>query len=343
MTQPKTLAEHFEYVLVDEAQDLNPVANAVLQAQNSPLVYVGDSAQSIYAFRGATDCLDSFEAEETLQLTRSFRFGSSIASLANSLLATYKEKPLTLVGLAEADLIGPVQTDLPYAVIARTNAGAFAAAATAVNQGSSIHFVGGPAAYGFGRIKQVQHLVAGELNKVTDPFLRIMGSLESLREYAELVKDGELKSICRVVEEHGATIPHLLEMFEQHSVQTPSQESGAIEAVYPADVFISTGHRAKGLEFMQVKVADDFPSLMRKGKLIPKAEVDLQEIHLLYVALTRAAMVVEPPEFMKSLLPPVKKVKKEESVAVEPTMTKGRAVETSQPRRTEMESSLFNF
>lgn len=304
LSNPQQLGQRLEYLLVDEAQDLNPVANAVLSALDVPIVYVGDSAQSIYAFRGAADCLAEFPAELTLQLTRSFRFGPAIAALANSLLRAYKEIPLTLVGTAPKDAVCAVQEDIPYAVIARTNAGVFTEAAAAVRRQKTVHFVGGPAAYGFGRIRQVSHLFAGAMNLVTDPFLRALGSFSALQEYADLVKDSEVKSVCRVVEQHGADIPSLIGQFEQHCVQEPSRTDGPIEAIYPADVFLTTCHKAKGLEFAQVRLAGDFPSLLKKGALISRQDVDQQEINLLYVAITRAAVILEAPAFMAKLIPP---------------------------------------
>jgi hypothetical protein len=72
--------------------------------------------------------------------------------------------------------------------------------------------------------------------------------------------------------------------------------------VYQANVFITNVHKAKGLEFMQVRLADDFPSLlMGDGKPVTKAKIDVQEINLIYVALTRASMLLDAPEVVKAL------------------------------------------
>ncbi len=302
LTSPTAFADPFHYILVDESQDLNPVTDQVLQRVDSDLCYVGDSAQSIYAFRGARDCLRSFKADATHQLTKSFRFGQNIASVTNALLSKYADQPLQLTGLNPVDMVGELQDDLPYCTICRTNAGAFGAAADAVRAGHSIHFVGGPSAYGFTRIRQAYNLSTGNLSEVRDPFLKALGSLQLVKEYAELVQDSELRSICRVVEQHGSQIPILLSQFEKQCVQTPVASSGPIEAVYPATCFISTAHKGKGLEFPQVRLADDFPPLMRDGIVLKKEEVDPQELNLLYVAFTRAVFVLEPPRWLNPVL-----------------------------------------
>ena len=52
------------------------------QRDHAQLVMVGDSAQAIYGWRGATDVMTGFDAEQ-LTLTRSFRFGPQIADEAN--------------------------------------------------------------------------------------------------------------------------------------------------------------------------------------------------------------------------------------------------------------------
>lgn len=302
LTSPRTFSKNLNYILVDEAQDLNVVANAVLKAQGVNLVYVGDSAQGIYAFRGASDCLEKFDTTESFNLTTSFRFGKNIADLANSLLSPYKQNPLKLVGANPMDYVGQLEEDLPYAVICRTNAGAFTAAAQAVRKGHSIHFVGGPSSFGFSRIRQAYSLHCGQMSEVKDPFLRALGSLDAVVQYADLVKDSELKSICKVVKQHGSDIPHLLPLFEQKAVQEPVAASGAIEAIYPAQCFIGTAHRVKGMEFGQVRLADDFPSLMDNGRKLKRDEVDPQEIHLLYVGITRASFIFEPSNGLKAAL-----------------------------------------
>lgn len=284
----------FAYVLVDEAQDLNPVADAVLRQHAKTLVYVGDSAQGIYAFRGAADCLATMPAVETLRLTQSFRFGPGIAALANRLLSQFRGDALELTGVRGPDYVGPVQQDLPHAILCRTNAGVFSAAADWARRGARIHFIGGAAGYA-GRVRDAYELSRGHVDRLADPVWRALGSIDALREYAEVVNDAELRSLCRVVEAHGDDIPAILKRFETCAVQKAVVASGPMESLYPADVFVGTCHRAKGLEFGQVRIGDDFPSLCDGERPLSADRVDPQEVNLLYVAMTRAALLLQLP------------------------------------------------
>ncbi|MEV6212029.1 UvrD-helicase domain-containing protein [Kitasatospora sp. NPDC051914] len=73
-----------DYVLLDEAQDTNPVLESVIHAQrgHTQLVLVGDLAQQIYAWRGARDIM-AHSPGTRLCLTQSFRFGPALAEEAN--------------------------------------------------------------------------------------------------------------------------------------------------------------------------------------------------------------------------------------------------------------------
>ena len=77
---------------VDEAQDANPVTLAILQAQRRPTVWVGDPWQSIYRFRGSVNAMRAIAAPQR-HLSRSWRFGEDLACLARAILAHTSEPP----------------------------------------------------------------------------------------------------------------------------------------------------------------------------------------------------------------------------------------------------------
>jgi hypothetical protein len=60
LSDPKIPAD---FLLLDEAQDTNPVVEQVFTAQraHAQLVMVGDSAQAIYGWRGARDVMTGFD------------------------------------------------------------------------------------------------------------------------------------------------------------------------------------------------------------------------------------------------------------------------------------------
>ena len=88
--------ERFSHVLVDEYQDTNRLQADILLAlrpDGSGLTVVGDDAQSIYAFRGATvrnilDFASRFEPQaERIALERNYRSTAPILSAANAVIA----------------------------------------------------------------------------------------------------------------------------------------------------------------------------------------------------------------------------------------------------------------
>ena len=97
--------ERFKYVLVDEFQDTNYLQYAIVRKlveyPNSPrnICVVGDDAQSIYAFRGATiqNILD-FEKDfgphhiQVFKLEQNYRSTEHIVKVANSVIANNKNQ-----------------------------------------------------------------------------------------------------------------------------------------------------------------------------------------------------------------------------------------------------------
>lgn len=287
------LADRF---LIDEAQDNSPVADSLFARLDKPVVYVGDPSQSIYAFRGAVDTLSSFEADVTLPLSVSFRFGPSIASLANRLLSAFKTNPLVMTGAALADAVADVQTDLPFTVVARTNAGVFSHAVTALDGGYPIELVGGPDSYAFGRLLDLFNLGAGKHALVADPLLKALGNLDAVLSYAKLTADHELKAAIKVVRQYGHDLPMLVARIRNSAFTPLSSNARPL-------VTLCTTHRSKGLEFGQVAMGSDFPSIyLPDGNLVPASRADQQEINLLYVALTRACALLSPTPSLRRLL-----------------------------------------
>ena len=78
-----------DFLLLDEAQDTNPVLEQVFSAQrdHAQLVMVGDSAQAIYGWRGARDVMTGFDATHS-PCRQSFRFGPALADEANRWLTS---------------------------------------------------------------------------------------------------------------------------------------------------------------------------------------------------------------------------------------------------------------
>ncbi len=95
------VGERFRHVLVDEFQDTNHLQSALLRAMKPDgrgLTVVGDDAQSIYSFRGATirnilDFPDQFDPPaRRVTLDRNYRSTPSILTAANAVIAQARER-----------------------------------------------------------------------------------------------------------------------------------------------------------------------------------------------------------------------------------------------------------
>jgi DNA helicase-2/ATP-dependent DNA helicase PcrA len=87
-------AKRWDFVLQDEAQDVNPAQDAIAEAlcrEHRNYMVVGDPCQSIFQFRGATpEKILRFEEEwptaKTVVMHRNYRSGVAIVNLANSIM-----------------------------------------------------------------------------------------------------------------------------------------------------------------------------------------------------------------------------------------------------------------
>ncbi|HEY2721329.1 MAG TPA: UvrD-helicase domain-containing protein [Chitinophagaceae bacterium] len=98
---PEALSKYqrkFQYVLIDEYQDTNPAQYAVIKllgAQHENVCVVGDDAQSIYSFRGATiqnilQFQKDYEDVKVVKLEQNYRSTQSILNIANEVIKNNK-------------------------------------------------------------------------------------------------------------------------------------------------------------------------------------------------------------------------------------------------------------
>lgn len=88
----------FKYIMIDEYQDTNPAQYAIIKllgAVHENICVVGDDAQSIYSFRGATiQNILQFEKDydnvKTVKLEQNYRSTKSILHVANEVIAHNK-------------------------------------------------------------------------------------------------------------------------------------------------------------------------------------------------------------------------------------------------------------
>lgn len=268
LTGPKLPSD---VVLLDEAQDTNPVLAAVLLDQDhAQRIAVGDSAQAIYGWRGARDALggfrDALDAPE-LTLSRSFRFGPAVADIANLWLHKIGA-PLRLTGSEDINsLVGSV--DDPDAVLCRSNAGAMGVVMEALAKDQATALVGGG-----GEIKRLAWAAEALLNGRPCDHPELLGfpTWAAVREYAE-EENGAMKVLVTLIDQHGTG-----RIVEAADALVPEEQ---------AEVTVSTAHKAKGLEWDRVRIHDDFRA-PKPDQSTGKVVLLREEGRLAYVAVTRA-------------------------------------------------------
>ncbi|MGW4167283.1 UvrD-helicase domain-containing protein [Streptomyces chartreusis] len=273
LTQPRIQAD---FLLLDEAQDTNPVIEQIFlnQRDHAQLVMVGDSAQAIYQWRGAKDVMTGFDGTQ-LTLSRSFRFGPDLAAEANRWLRL-ADAPIRLTGTSAVPTeLGPVTQ--PDAVLCRTNVGAMAQVMAHMAAGHRVALVGG------GDSLQALALAARDLKegrRTHHPELILFPCWGDLQDYA-------------THDPAGRDLQPLVHLVDTHGTDSILRAVARLAPELEAQVTVSTAHKAKGREWPRVLVADDFDRAKdditddHQDTPRPPDPVDDAEARLAYVAVTR--------------------------------------------------------
>lgn len=267
---------HADYILLDEAQDTAPVFLDVLRRQSALIILVGDDCQQIYEWRGACNAMKAFPGSPRKLLSQSFRFGQSIADVANSILADLEE-PTDLVmrgcdipsRVILPDPEGPgEESGVPCrAVLCRTNTCAVGTVLQAVKEGKRPHLIGGGAET-VAFVRAAQDLQQGR--GTGHPELCLFKNWGEVQQYAKEDEGSDLKLMVKLIDEYKCR--PILEALED----MPAEED--------ADLVVSTAHKSKGREWTSVRLAPDFPPANRMGD---------SDRRLLYVAATRAQHLLD--------------------------------------------------
>ena len=269
LSRPKILVD---FLMIDEGQDTNPATLDIFvrQGDHAQLIMVGDSYQQIYAWRGAIDALDAFDAPNVAYLTKSFRFGEAIAVEANKWL-TLLGAPHPLVGFEQIDSVVKHLAD-PRAVLCRTNAQVIAETLHYQEEGKKVYVQGGTK-----DIKDLataaQQLMMGQ--PVEHAELIGFDNWDEVVEYAngdESAKD--LRIFVKLVDQYG--VEKILAL-----------ASTTVSKAEYSDVITSTAHKAKGMEYESVRIGPDFTE-PEPDKETGEIKINDAEGKLAYVAVTRA-------------------------------------------------------
>ena len=273
LTEPKIPSD---FLLLDEAQDTNPVVEQIFNAQrdHAQLVMVGDSAQAIYQWRGARDVMTTFPGTR-LTLSKSFRFGPRLATEANRWLAI-ADAPLRLAGTdAIPTTLEPAEQ--PDAILCRTNVGAMREVMQLLEAQLRVALTGG------GESLRALARAASDLRagrRTTHPEFLLFPTWGDLQDYA-----GN--------DPAGGDLQPLVDLVDTHGTDAILNAVHRLDSEDSADVTVSTAHKAKGRQWGSVRIADDFTPPRDSeekddnGRPIP-GPIDEAEARLAYVAVTRA-------------------------------------------------------
>lgn len=292
----------FHYIMVDEAQDLNGVLLQLVRKASRPTLAVGDDYQSIYRFRGALNALDSLRGER-LPLTKSWRFGQSVANLANRVLTDHNRRPeMLLQGREDRDSLV-----LPYAnihipgacYIARTNAAVFDGI---VQLNQPYHMIGG-ATEMINQVQAAYNLYKNIPSQHKDPIVsrfKTWGELQMASKYEE---DPDARRLENIINTYNDAIPQLVIRLRQLHVNDPTKAA----AIY------GTAHKTKGLEWDRIVIMNDFKTPQDLWSKVSRRMLSIeeynQEINLIYMAVTRGRYECHiTPELFEELSVPTTRV-----------------------------------
>lgn len=270
----------FDLIMLDEAQDSNPVTlDIVLNQKQAQIIIVGDEYQAIYEWRGAINAFDIVETSdisfETMYLTESFRFTQEIADYATK---------LTRIAGNEKDIIGRAsivhltpESNLAY--IVRTNATLLSYLSVFASQGKIINCLADLKSL-WSKLYHINSLFFKQYVKFPDEELKQFKSYEDLIKAAEY--DINLKKLVNFTTQlststeglHGSITKIKACLFDPDKHNT-------------YDYTVTTAHKSKGLEWDEVILADDM-LYVKDEQSVEEALSENQTLNLIYVAITRA-------------------------------------------------------
>lgn len=278
----------FPLVVIDEAQDLNPVQlELVARIASKRVCFIGDDRQAIYTWRGAMpDSLEKIVARfnaTTLKLSQTYRCGKAIVTEAQGYVPDYNAHENNATG--EVLNATPDEmlerAEIGNAILSRVNAPLMKHALALVRKGVTAKIEGKDIEKELLQI--IERLECSDITFFSDKLESWASAMiakatgRNADAKIELITDQKetLQALCDVsssIEDMQSRIKSLFQ----------NSDSGYAK---PA-VVLSTVHRAKGLEWDTVYMLKETFERKRRGGF---TELQLQEEqNIKYVAITRA-------------------------------------------------------
>lgn len=277
----------FDLLELDEAQDSNAVTMSIVTQLPTKNIYVGDEHQSIYGFRGTLNAMKY--ADKLFYLSTTFRYIPTIADYANRILKSYKNEQVPIKSLADG-----TKKDGLKAFISRNNSSMIALIADLIKKDEPFITVKKPEDLFEAALSILEFRLEKRVSKenIHFQYLNKFQSIEQVKEYIDETRDNELQTAYKMQKRYGKG----LYIFQKKAIENLKKEN--------VKYILTTAHTSKGLEWDEVTLLSDFPDIPRmlkeakiesiKDLLIRYKQHDIvasniiQEIHLFYVAITRA-------------------------------------------------------
>lgn len=282
----------FDWVFVDECQDLNPVQQAILKKILKPtsrFVAVGDPGQAIYGFAGADSesfkKLQAFSNTISLPLSCSYRCGTEIINLAKSIVPEIESPEGQYAGK-----ISEIENDLSSIssgdfIICRNIKPLVTVCLKLIASNKKANILGADIG------KTLSNLVIKSKKTTTEPFIKwyeeeINKTTAKLcQKQGYTLKEAKESRIIGTMEEKLEVFNLLI---DENNCKQTSHLVKVIENIFSDEkglIVLSTIHKAKGLEANRVLLLNE--ELMPSKYAKKPWELE-QEKNLRYVAYTRA-------------------------------------------------------
>lgn len=285
--------EPFDFILLDEAGDLNEVTLAIFQLLPSTRkIVVGDPHQNIYSFNHTINCFTLLEGQGTLfTLPQSFRVPDHIARRIDAFCKSYLDKDIVFRGIP-----APTTTPVTRAYITRTNSALIGKMVELNNERTP-----------YGLVRKASDIFRLPLmlcsmkyqHFISDPTYKFLQA-----DYDEWYEDPNLQRDFK------SPFSYFLSLYDEdiqlvNALKVVLQFSPKIifKTYYeakkhensPQNFTLLTAHSSKGLEFDEVIIAEDLNSsiatIIDYLKVNPDATLSIpnrESLNLYYVACSRA-------------------------------------------------------
>jgi hypothetical protein len=270
-------------VLADEVQDFNLLQHTMLKRCLLPsgrVIAAGDDRQAIYAFQGAlsnsyTNLVATFNMTE-LPLTVSFRCPSEVIKVAQLYVPDIEAAPSCIQGA----VLYPTNlalADVPKTVLCRNNAPLMRLALRLLVSGRTVEIAGRDIGQNLIKLTEritKKNLTQGEFFDKLDKWKERELVKYPKRKFSINEKFLILRTLASAHKDLDSMRKHLNKLY-------PDPKS---KEYRPADVHLSTIHKAKGREWPSVLFLDSHLI----GRNATTEQEQLQEANLSYVGITRA-------------------------------------------------------